>query len=170
MKLSFRIELPPDHLTPGKDGYFIIISMSEFKLIFFTATVLNNAHGFRSLKSSIFQPCLKKVVKRLNFTAERLSKLRNCCLAECIKGKKTRWRQVKQNLLAIMGGEETIRPPNQCQYFGASYPPLTAGYSSTLPPLTAGYSSSLPPLTEGHRVGRVLSVSPVVGIGTPPPL
>ncbi len=34
-------------------------------------------------------------------------------------------------------------PPNQCQYFGASYPPLTAGYSCTLPPLTAGYSSTL---------------------------
>jgi hypothetical protein len=55
MKLSFRIEF--GLLTPGKDGYFIIISMSEFKQIFFTAIVSNNAHGFRSLKSSIFQPC-----------------------------------------------------------------------------------------------------------------
>jgi hypothetical protein len=49
-----------------------------------------------------------------------------------------------------MGGEETIRPPNQCQYFRASYPPLTAGYSSTLPPLTAGYSCTLPPLTAAY--------------------
>jgi hypothetical protein len=120
----------------------------------FNATVSNNAHGFRSLKSSIFQPCpavIRQSCQKIElYCRERLSKLRNCCLAECIKGKKTRWRQVKQNLLAIMGGEETIRPPNQCQYFGASYPPLTAGYSSTLPPLTAGYSNTLPPLTAGY--------------------
>jgi hypothetical protein len=34
----------------------------------------------------------------------------------------------------------------------------------------AGPSKSLDFVPGPHRVGRVLSVSPVVGIGTPPPL
>jgi hypothetical protein len=67
------------------------------------------------------------------------------------------------------GGVEGLKPMCGCDG-GVGW---LCGKKTFLPSKIFSPSISAPsllPLPSPHRVGRVLSVTPVVGIGTPPPL